>query len=145
MRSKKLIITLVLITVFGFIAFFGYQIINNKINDNPTADSVNDSTDRSISGSGNDSDTSVSIPDSVDPSSIKPYTTIIDTETFKIRELDGSYIITLYAIINRPDQSDQYYDQLKQYKQDSLDYLSKQGVDVNKVKIQYEPEEATNL
>jgi hypothetical protein len=89
--------------------------------------------------------TSAPIPSNVSPESIKPYTLITENETYKIRELDGVYTVTLYAVINRPEQSSQYYEQLKQYKQDALDYLSGHSVDINRVRIQYEPQEATNL
>lgn len=88
---------------------------------------------------------SIDVPTNVDPSAIKNYTLITENEQFKIRELDGNYVITLYAIVNRPDQADWYRDQLREYKQNALDYLKQQGVDTAKVKITYEPEEATNL
>jgi len=87
----------------------------------------------------------VTVPDNVDPSSIKDYTLITENETFKIRELDGEYYITLYAIINRPDQTDMYNDQLRQYKQDALRYLETHNVSTTEVKLHYEPAEAANL
>ncbi len=87
----------------------------------------------------------VTVPETVDPSSVKPYTTVTENETYKIRELNGDYVITLYAIINRPDQSDEYRDQLRRYKQDALNYLKEHSVDVTKVNIAYEPEEASQL
>lgn len=87
----------------------------------------------------------VTVPDNVDPSSIKNYTLVTENETFKIRELDGEYYITLYAIINRPDQTDMYNDQLRQYKQDALRYLETHNVNITEVKLHYEPAEAANL
>lgn len=80
-----------------------------------------------------------------DEGKVFDYVLITENETYKIRKLDQEYHITLYAIINRPDQSDMYRDQLRQYKKDALDYLTKQGVDINTARIKYEPEEATNL
>lgn len=87
----------------------------------------------------------VQIPDNVSSSSIKDYTLITDNEEFKIRELNGDYTITLYAIINRPDQADAYHDQLREYKKNALVYLSDHGTNINKVDITYEPAEAKDL
>lgn len=85
------------------------------------------------------------VPKNVPESAIKDYELVTENETFKIRKLDAEYTITLYAIINSPDQSSQYRDQLKEYKQNALDYLSTKGVNTNTAKIKYEPEEATSL
>lgn len=87
----------------------------------------------------------ITVPDNVDPSSIKNYTLITENETYKIRELDSEYYITLYAIINHPNQSDMYQDQLRMYKQDALNYLNSQGIDTANKTIHYEPAEAANL
>lgn len=90
-------------------------------------------------------DEEVTVPDNVDPSSIKNYSLITENETFKIRELEGEYYITLYAVINRPDQADMYRDQLRQYKQDALSYLRTNNINPDQVKIHYEPSEAASL
>ena len=87
----------------------------------------------------------VNVPTNVPEGAVKNYELITENETYKIRKLGDEYTITLYAIINRPDQSSQYRDQIREYKQNALDYLKKQGVDVDSARIQYEPEEATNL
>lgn len=87
----------------------------------------------------------IQVPESVPKESIKNYELITENEQFKIRKLDGEYTITLYAIINRPEQYDQYKDQLREYKQKALEYLQNDGVDTNSVKIIYEPEEASDL
>lgn len=87
----------------------------------------------------------ITVPDNVDPSSIKEYRLVTENETFKIRELSGEYFITLYPIINRPDQSDMYQDQLREYKQNAINYLKNNNVDIQKVKLHYEPSQATNL
>ena len=85
------------------------------------------------------------VPDNVDSSSIKDYRLVTENETFKIRELSGDYYVTLYPIINRPDQNSTYQDQLKEYKQNAIDYLKKNSIDIQKTKIYYEPSEATDL
>jgi hypothetical protein len=89
----------------------------------------------------------IEVPEDTPENAIRDYVLITEDERFKIRQSPGTdnYIITLYAIINRPDQYDMYQDQLREYKQAALDYLKGKGVNVDKVNITYEPQEATNL
>lgn len=86
----------------------------------------------------------VTVPNNVPSQSVKDYKLIVDTPDYKIRELNGAYTITLYAIINNPSEADSYRQQLHQYKQEALNYLTQHGVDVNKVSITYDPPEAAN-
>lgn len=88
---------------------------------------------------------SVPVPNTVDPNSIKPYVLITENERYKIRKLNNMYTVTLYAIINRPDQASVYQDQLKEYKGEALEFLSKSGLDISKLDITYEPSEAKDL
>jgi cytoskeletal protein RodZ len=87
------------------------------------------------------------VPQDLPKDSIKNYDLVTENEEYKIRRLAGTneYTITLYAIINRPDQYSTYKDQLREYKQNALDYLKKTGVDINRIKITYEPSETTDL
>lgn len=86
------------------------------------------------------------LPENVNPSTdIQDYKLITENEKFKIRKLNNDYTITLYPIINNPGQYAMYQSQLKQYKDEALQYLKNQGIDTSKAKIIYEPEEATNL
>lgn len=87
----------------------------------------------------------VTVPTDVPSESIRNYELITENEQYKIRYNGSSYLITLYAIINNPDQYDNYRDQLREYKQNALNYLKNKGVDVNKASINYEPKEATDL
>ncbi|HSX04851.1 MAG TPA: hypothetical protein VLF69_00035 [Candidatus Saccharimonadales bacterium] len=82
------------------------------------------------------------VPNSVDPGAIKDYTLITENENYKIRELNGAYVITIYAIINNPSEIDDYHQQLHDYKTQALQYLTQHGVNVNKVSITYDPPEA---
>lgn len=84
-------------------------------------------------------------PEDLPAESIKDYRLITENEQYKIRQLNDEYVITLYPIINRPDQSNSYTSQLKEYKANALNYLSSKGVDTNSARIIYEPDEATNL
>lgn len=87
------------------------------------------------------------VPAGVAEESIKNYTLVSETEQFKIRQ-DGKkpeYVITLYAIINRPEQYNEYEAQLREFKHNALEELKNKGVDPNKVKIIYEPAQATDL
>lgn len=141
-QSKKLLWSSVVAVVLIAAAATGvWYYLNNRPNTNPTDSqpAKSGTTDEQTHPD------SIKLPEDVDPSSVKPYTLVTENEAFKIRELDGNYLITLYAIINRPEQSEQYYDQLRQYKQQALDYLQDQSIDTTKVNIQYEPAEANDL
>jgi|GEM_PF-1624903 len=87
------------------------------------------------------------VPADLPQDAVKDYVLVNETDEYKIRQVPGTsnYIITLYAIINHPDQYSMYQDQLKEYKQKALDYLKGTGVDTSKATITYEPQEATNL
>lgn len=69
----------------------------------------------------------------------------VTTNHYKITKADKSYEIELYAIINKPDQYDEYVEQLKTYKQEALNYLIDNEVDVQSALINYTPSEAANL
>ena len=87
------------------------------------------------------------VPDNVPQNAVVNYQLVVDNEQYKIRKDSGSqsYIITLYAIINHPDQYNDYKQQLADYKQNALTYLKNQGVDITKATITYEPSEAKDL
>lgn len=54
------------------------------------------------------------------------------------------YTITLYAVINGPQDRPQYEQELKQYKQEALDYIKSQNIDPSTLTINYVPSEAAN-
>lgn len=147
--KKKLVLTLAIILVLaGGAGAFAYTLQKDNIQTaeeapvkTPADKSVGDIPTKKVESN----DKTISAPTNVPEGAIKNYELITENETFKIRKLGEEYTITLYAIINSPDQSSQYRDQLKEYKQNALDYLSKQGVNTNTAKIKYEPEEATSL
>lgn len=59
-----------------------------------------------------------------------------------IQENDKSfYRITLYAIINRPDQLEEYRSQLKEYKKEALGWLKEKGIEPSNSDIKWVPEE----
>ena len=72
---------------------------------------------------------------------------IPENEQYKISQYKNTnkYVVTLYAIVNNPNQYDAYKEQLREYKQNALAYLKGQGVDVTKAEIQYDPSEAASL
>ncbi|HET9721978.1 MAG TPA: Ig-like domain-containing protein [Candidatus Saccharimonadales bacterium] len=47
--------------------------------------------------------------------------------------------VTLYAVINGPSDYDQYQQQLKQYKNEALQYLQNNGADINSTDISFTP------
>lgn len=60
---------------------------------------------------------------------------------------DGSLSlqVTLRAVLNRPDQLDQYREQLRAYKVEALDWLRSLGADPAAYRIDYLPPEAASL
>lgn len=86
----------------------------------------------------------IQVPNSVPQGAVQNYELITENDTFKIRKLQDTYTITIYAIINNPSQNATYHQQLHDYKQAALTYLTQHGVDVNKVSIVYDPPEAAN-
>lgn len=144
-KKKIIIASLLAATALLAGAYYTYSTYVNKETpaQNKTKESLKSKEDRTYETKTEGQ--TITVPDNVDESSIKNYTLVVEDETYKIRELDGQYYITLYAIINRPDQSDTYRDQLQQYKQDALDYLENKNIDTNKIKIYYDPSEAESL
>jgi hypothetical protein len=65
-----------------------------------------------------------------------------ENSEFKIIYLENIkvYQITLYAILNNPNQVNSYKAELKQYKADALAWIRSKGVDPNKLKIEWLPE-----
>lgn len=151
-HSKPIVIAAALfaISVTAVLAYFFVY----KDSDTPeTKETEQVSTQDNPNTSSSNKDTNISsedvpkenIPDSVNQSDLPTYTTLVENEKFKIRKLSSDYTITLYAIINNPSQYDTYKSQLKEYKTEALKYMSNQGIDTEKVKISYEPQEATDL
>jgi hypothetical protein len=120
----------------------------NKAASNDTADASGEVTKdtqikiptQTVTTEGKD----IQVPTNVDPSSIKNYTLITENENYKIRTLNGTYVITLYPIVNSPDGVS-YNDQLKQFKKEALNYLGSRGVDTTNITIVYDPPAAANL
>lgn len=52
------------------------------------------------------------------------------------------YKVTIYAILNRPEQEQYYREQLHQYSKEALDWLAERGVDQKKYKIEFDPPNA---
>ena len=73
-----------------------------------------------------------------------------ETTHFKLDYASGGdggelvYILTLYAIINKPSDRPMYVDQLKRYKAEAFTYIRSKSADPTKLQINYEPTEAAN-
>lgn len=91
--------------------------------------------------------TTFPVPNDLPSGAIQDYVLVTENEQYKIRRYGDTnrYTITLYAIINNPDQYSMYQDQLREYKQLALEYLKNKGVDTSQIEITYEPSEASNL
>lgn len=148
-HTKRLLLLLVLVSLLSAGVYTYAQTRKNAASsDVSTGDTRQSEEVTSDDPSGqqpaNQDPTSQNIPEGTKPN-ILDYRLLVENEQFKIRELNNSYLITLYAIINRPEQADSYRDQLKEFKYNALDYLKARNIDVNTVKIEYEPAEAQNL
>lgn len=53
--------------------------------------------------------------------------------------LDGIYVITLFATINRPSQHDVYEKQLTEFATQAVDWIKSQGVNPESLTIQWSP------
>lgn len=153
-RKKKVFILvgaaiLLLVAVAG--GYYYYQVRGNRDQSESPAENTNSGPIETPDSNETRPTTSDNVPEEQLPENVNPstdiqdYKLITENEKFKIRQLNNDYTITLYPIINNPDQYAMYQSQLKQYKDEALQYLKKQGVDTSKVKIIYEPEEATDL
>lgn len=145
-KSKLIIILLVILALaIGVGAYFYLTHGNTSTNDKRSATARNVTDDKTHDRESEG--TTFPVPDNVPKDAIKNYALVTENEEFKIRKdkSTDSYLITLYAIINRPDQYDMYKEQLADYKQKALQYLKDQGVDITKVEIAYEPKEAADL
>ncbi len=140
--NKKLIIIVIALLALAGVAY--WQFVRNG---QPSASDM--STDTPLPGDNTRQETTegqtINVPNDVPEDAITNYELITENDEYKIRKSGPNYLITLYAIINRPDQYEMYREQLREYKQNALDYLQQSGVDVNKVHIDYEPEEAKDL
>lgn len=142
---KKLIFLVLLLIVaclLAFILFFN--------NDNVSTLNTNDNqSDQSNTKKTEDSPPEGQVIEQNAPPNTnvgaEDYRLLVENERFKIRKSDNNYIITLYAIINRPDQYDDYQQQLKDYKAQALDYLKQNGYNYTSGKVTYEPDEAKDL
>lgn len=65
---------------------------------------------------------------------------LISTDSRDTTPTNVTYTITLYAVLNQPDQIDTYNAELKTYKQEALNWIRSQGTDPNALKIQYSPD-----
>jgi len=143
-QNKKLVLTLVAIIVVISIAGIFYWGKNSETGA-PENTAIGDQAGAPPTYTAESEGQKIQVPEDVPKESIKNYELITENEQFKIRKLGNTYTITLYAIINRPDQYDYYKDQLREFKQNALDYLRNNNINPDKADIVYEPEEAKDL
>lgn len=143
-RRSALFLFAVLLTGGGIT---GYVIWKGHNNDDTTNTSHSRRIDQDKTRQEESEGETFPVPDNVPKDAIKNYELLAENEQYKIRRdrESGSYLITLYAIINRPDQYDMYKEQLGEYKRNALQFLKDRGVDTTKAEIKYEPDEAENL
>lgn len=85
----------------------------------------------------------ISSPITNPPATNDPYP--IENEHYKIeQQSERSYQITLYPIANNPEYSD-YNAQLKAYKTEALDYLTKRYGNIDNFTFTWSPSDAQNI
>ena len=143
---RNLLLVVVLLLVIGA-GVFAFGRTNHWWDGKNTATKTTNTTGEVPTRTATSEGKKFDVPADLPQDAVKDYVLVTETDEYKIRQVPSTsnYIITLYAIINRPDQYSMYQDQLKEYKQKALDYLKSTGVNVDKATITYEPQEATNL
>lgn len=154
-RTTLIVVAIVTILLIISFAFYIINTSTKKSSDTTNEPPIGKETDNA-NGSGNNDNNSV--PEAVNPDTTKdsyvsgPITQPsinepfpIENEHYKIvQNSETKYTATLYPIVNNPDYID-YPSQLKAYKKEVMDYLSKRFADVSKLSINWIPDEATNL
>lgn len=141
--SKKITVAVLLFFAVFALGAYGWWRMDRQQNSTPQDETTNIGQPETYTAETEDQ--KVQVPEGVPKSSIKNYELLTENEQFKIRKLGDVYTVTLYAIINNPDQYDYYRDQLREYKQNALDYLKDNNINTEEITIIYEPEEATDL
>lgn len=139
MKKTKYIISILILTLLGIGLYYLLSNSSPDTTKKESGDTEHTTYEAESEGS------KFNVPTDVDQSSIKNYELVTENEQFKIRKLDNKYVVTLYPIVNRPDQSSYYNDQLREYKQKALDYLREKGVNTETAEIIYEPDTAKDL
>lgn len=144
--TRYVIILIVLLALAGGT----YKVVSDHHHSkkSSTAQSSQTSTTKpSTSSSNTTSSGSSSATPGAPAGSIKNYTLVTSNPDYEIQQLPNTnqYLITLYPIVNNPSEYSTYNDQLKQFKQEALQYLTGKGINVNNLEITYDPSAATNL
>lgn len=117
---------------------------NTTKTNNDTTDTTENSKTDDPSSMNSDNDNFVDTPISNPPTDNSPYP--IKNEHYKIEQLSQNhYSITLYPIVNHPDQQTEYDAALKQYKQEVLTYLKNRYGDTSTFTFDWNPDHAKDV
>jgi hypothetical protein len=146
LHHKKLFASTILVVVVfsgtGYFAY-GHYLKKNPVTSPPKIKSVNTEPNIKVpTYSTQVNGQTVQVPTNVPRSSIQNYTLITQNSDYEIQELDGAYTITLYPIVNHASEATSYRQELHDYKQEALQYLTQHSVNINRVSITYDPSEA---
>jgi len=156
MSRKKLIIILLVAAAIlaGVLAYLFYHDSNSKKQASQTNAAQKDTTKRTTSltpsagtnKSAGDTSSGNSVDTGTVPAPDNNANYPILNAHYKISQQNAStYDITLYAISNSPSQYDEYINQLKQYKQEALAYLTNRYGDISHFTINWDPPNAKTL
>jgi hypothetical protein len=145
-KSNKKIIVILLLALIIIAGIFIWQWWQNS-NSSPSANSQTPAPHTGLPERTPEADKAADQKTPPPQDTSNEYTVLTENEEYKIRRhnADNRYVITLYAILNRPEQYDAYQQQLSEFKQRALQYLEGQGINSKTANITYEPEEAKNL
>lgn len=147
-----LIVVLVLV-LLGMGGFLAYTYMGQKNQSQNTSDSKDkdssgndkkDETKPEDKDTKNDLNNSVAVPPAPTEAADAPFP--IENAHYKIQQNSPtSYTVTLNAIINNPNQYNEYRQQLKQYKTEALDYLKSRFGSTDNFTFTWNPDDAKNI
>ncbi len=152
-KNKKITLLVIILAILLVAAVVGtyfmwFQKSQNSESSKPNPTVQNKDSNHQESSNPSSSDTSDdSVVTGPAPTVEKSAPFPIENAHYKIeQDSPSSYTITLYAIINNPNQYDEYRSQLSQYKKEALDYLKYRfGETSSKFTITWNPEDAQNI
>lgn len=110
---------------------------------NTDNDTIDNSVDNSQAHQPDEKGAYINPPLLDPPSTADPYP--IENERYSITQSSpNNFQVTLYPVVNNPEYSS-YREQLKAYKNEVINYLSKRHGDINKLTIEWRPSDAQNI
>lgn len=149
------VIIVAALVLLGLGAFFAYTYFtqknqpqhntsNSQHQDTSNTDKKNNDSKTEDKDTTSDLNNSVAIPPAPHEATDAPFP--IENAHYRIQQNSPtSYTITLNAIINNPNQYNEYRQQLKQYKTEALDYLKSRFSSTDNFTFTWNPDDAKDI